>query len=105
MKLRDGSGLKAEMEKQGMSYRRLARYAGCSPSFISHLTAGRKTTCTPKLAKRIVEGLGHDDIGLFFEVKVSSVTTHTERPAIRKPPVRAALTAGTEITPVVGVTR
>lgn len=45
------------MDQRGFSMARLARYSGCSKSFISHLTAGRKTTCTPELAQRIAEAL------------------------------------------------
>jgi len=45
------------MAQRGLSYETLARYAGCSKSFISHLTSGRKNTCTPPLAERIAEAL------------------------------------------------
>ena len=46
-----------EDERRNFSMSRLARYAGCSKSFISHLTSGRKKTCTPDLAERIAEAL------------------------------------------------
>lgn len=46
-----------EDERRNFSMARLARYSGCSKSFISHLLAGRKTTCTPELADRIAEAL------------------------------------------------
>lgn len=45
------------MEQRGLSLSTLARYAGCSKSFISHLLSGRKTTCTPALAGRIAQAL------------------------------------------------
>lgn len=100
MQLRDGAALKKAMEEQGMSYRRLARYAGCSPSFIAHLTHGRKTTCTPRLAQRIVQGLGIDDLGLLFVVKVSSDTIRSERGQVRRPTQRTPAGQSTDITPV-----
>ena len=40
-----------------MSGRTLARYAGVHPSFISHLLAGRRKTCTPVIASRIAGAL------------------------------------------------
>jgi transcriptional regulator with XRE-family HTH domain len=46
-----------EDPRRNFSMARLARYSGCSKSFISHLVAGRKTTCTPELAERIAEAL------------------------------------------------
>ena len=57
MKLRSTDTLRAIMEMQGFSMSRLARYAGCSKSFIAHLRSGRKTTCTPQLAEKIAEAL------------------------------------------------
>lgn len=57
MKLTSADTLKALIEQRSFSYERLARYAGCSKSFISHLVKGRKTTCTPALALRISEAL------------------------------------------------
>lgn len=41
-----------------MSQRRLARYAGKHPSFINHLTSGRRTSCEPRTAELIAEALG-----------------------------------------------
>ncbi len=57
MKLQSPETLRALMNQRGFSYDRLARYAGVSKSFISHLTAGRKTTCKPETAQRIAEAL------------------------------------------------
>lgn len=57
MKLTSPDTLRALMDQRGFSYERLARYAGCSKSFISHLAAGRKTSCTPMLAENIAEAL------------------------------------------------
>lgn len=40
-----------------MSARRLALNVQCHPSFIDHLLAGRRSSCTPKVARRISEAL------------------------------------------------
>lgn len=65
MKLVSSDLLRAFLTERGMSHRRLARYAGCSHSFISHLTAGRSSTCTPELAERISEALEVPTVVLF----------------------------------------
>lgn len=57
MRLQSPDTLRALMAQKRFSYERLARYAGCSKSMISHLTSGRKTTCTPELAEKIAEAL------------------------------------------------
>ena len=57
MKLTSPDTLRALMAQRGFSYERLARYAGVSKSFISHLTSGRKTTCKPSTAEHIAEAL------------------------------------------------
>ncbi len=57
MRLASPEVLKAMMDRRGFSYERLARYAGCSKSFIGHLRSGHKTTCTEKLAVDIAEAL------------------------------------------------
>lgn len=58
MKLKSSETLRAVMRQEGFSGARLARYAGCSTSFIAQLARGDKRTCTPKLATGIVEALG-----------------------------------------------
>jgi transcriptional regulator with XRE-family HTH domain len=57
MRLTSATTLKALLDQRGMSLGRLARYSGCDKSFISHLTAGRRRSCTPALAERIAEAL------------------------------------------------
>jgi transcriptional regulator with XRE-family HTH domain len=57
MKLTSPDTLKALMDQRGFSYERLARYAGCSKSFVSHLVKGRKHSCSPLLAENIAEAL------------------------------------------------
>ncbi|QCG77628.1 helix-turn-helix DNA binding domain protein [Gordonia phage Fairfaxidum] len=57
MRLTSADTLKALMRQRNFSMERLGRYSGCSKSFISHLCAGRKSTCTPQLAARIAEAL------------------------------------------------
>ena len=67
MQLTSPDTLRALMAQRGMSYDRLARYAGVSKGFISHLTAGRKATCTPKTAREIAEALDVPLAILFVE--------------------------------------
>jgi transcriptional regulator with XRE-family HTH domain len=57
MRLQSPDTLRALMAQRNFSMERLARYSGCSKSFISHLTSGRKTTCTDALGERIAEAL------------------------------------------------
>src|SRR5690349_16063956 len=57
MQLNSADTFKALLEQRNYSHERLARYAGCSRGFISHLTAGRKNSCSAELAERIVEAL------------------------------------------------
>ncbi len=58
MKLTSANTLRALMEQKDFSRRRLARYCGLAGTgMIDHLLAGRRTSCTPKLAMRIAEAL------------------------------------------------
>lgn len=57
MRLHSTTTLRALMTQRSYSYGRLARYAGCSRGFISHLVTGRRKTCSPQLAARIAEAL------------------------------------------------
>jgi len=41
-----------------MSQRQLARYIGKHPSFVNHLTSGRRKSCEPRTAELIAEALG-----------------------------------------------
>ncbi|WP_343466507.1 helix-turn-helix transcriptional regulator [Rhodococcus aetherivorans] len=70
MKLRSPETLRALMNQDEFSLARLARYADCSKSFISHLLAGRRSSCTPELADRISEAL-HVPTEVLFELRVS----------------------------------
>ncbi|MFI5426106.1 helix-turn-helix domain-containing protein [Aeromicrobium sp. UC242_57] len=78
MKLTSPDTLKALMDQKNFSYERMARYAGCSKSFISHLTSGRKASCSPLLAENIAEALEVPLSILFVEspsaVRVQSVS-------------------------------
>ena len=40
-----------------MSQRKLARYSDTHPSFINHLTSGRRRSCEPRTAELIAEAL------------------------------------------------
>lgn len=57
MTITSATTLRALLDQRGMSQGRLARYAGCSKGFVSHLVSGRRRTCTPQLAARITEAL------------------------------------------------
>ena len=70
MKLRSPETLRALMRQDDFSLARLARYADCSKSFISHLLSGRRSSCTPELAERITEAL-HVPVEVLFEPKTS----------------------------------
>lgn len=75
MRLQSPDTLRALMAQRNFSMERLARYSGCSKSFVSHLTAGRKGTCTPELAGRIAEAL-EVPLEILFVPSVSS--THRD---------------------------
>lgn len=57
MRLTSPDLLRATMGRRKFSLERLSRYAGCSKSMISHLTSGRKKSCTRDLAEKIAEAL------------------------------------------------
>lgn len=57
MRLTSPETLRVLMKDRNCSQERLARYVGCSKSFISHLTSGRKGSCSSELADRIAEAL------------------------------------------------
>lgn len=70
MKLRSAELLRAlvgpEPDKK-MSRRELARAIGKHPSFIDHLTSGRRSSCLPVTADRISRALGLPTEVLFEE--------------------------------------
>jgi transcriptional regulator with XRE-family HTH domain len=69
MKLTSRDTLRALMQQKDFSRRRLARYCGLSGSgMIDHLLDGRRTSCTPQLAARIVEALDVPLAVLFMPV-------------------------------------
>lgn len=70
MRLASSDTLKALMEQRRFSHEQMARYAGCSRGFVSHLTSGRKNSCTPQLAERIAEALDVP-VGVLFAPKSS----------------------------------
>jgi transcriptional regulator with XRE-family HTH domain len=57
MRLASPDTLKALMAQRNFSLDRMARYAGCSKGMISHLTSGRKRSCSADLAINIAEAL------------------------------------------------
>lgn len=70
MRLRSPATLRALMEQYDFSLGRLARYADCSKGFISHLLAGRRSSCTPLLADRIAEAL-NVPVEILFDPRMS----------------------------------
>jgi len=76
MKLTSAATMRALMDQRDFSLGRLARYAGCSKGFISHLLAGRRSTCTPQLAERIAEAL-QVPVEIIFMPSVSSTGAQT----------------------------
>lgn len=69
MRIRDRELLIRQMHYRDMSGARLARSSECSRQFISFLCTGKKTTCTPKLARLIEEALDVAPGTLFVESK------------------------------------
>lgn len=61
MRLRSAELLRAVVgpePSKKLSARQLARYAGVHPSFINHLLAERRRSCTTQVADRMSEALG-----------------------------------------------
>ncbi len=73
MKLTSGDTLRALMAQKGVSYGEMGDSARVSKGFISHLTAGRKKTCTPQVAMRIAKRLDVP-LELLFVPSISSDT-------------------------------
>lgn len=79
MQLTDSERLVRRMKKENFSLDRLARYAGCSKGMVSHLTAGRRKTCSPALAENIAEALDVD-LDYLFMPQVSTQLAHNVKP-------------------------
>jgi transcriptional regulator with XRE-family HTH domain len=71
MRLTSGDTLRALMAQKDISYAEMADSADVSKGFISHLTAGRKKTCTPRVADRIARRLDVP-LELLFVPSISS---------------------------------
>lgn len=67
------SGRADRVDNRKISQRLLAERAQVAPSFINHLTSGRKRSCTPEVAERIAEAL-EVPIRALFDPEVSSTT-------------------------------
>jgi transcriptional regulator with XRE-family HTH domain len=74
MRLRSPDTMRALMAQYNMSLGLLADYASCSKGFISHLLAGRRSSCTPLLAERIARSL-HVPVEVLFEPRMSTGST------------------------------
>lgn len=57
MKLRSRSVLRALMDQNGLSLTDVAKAAQCTRGFISHLTSGRRHSCSTDVALRIAGAL------------------------------------------------
>lgn len=77
MELVNREGMVERMEDRKFSLDRLARYAGCSKGMVSHLTKGRRRTCSPTLAENIAEALDVP-LSLLFASRVSTQTGRNE---------------------------
>lgn len=82
MKLKSGKLLAGQMDACDVSQYELAEQAKCSRGFISHLVAGRKTTCKPETAERIARYL-RVDLELLFVPSISPVE-QSKKPVGRK---------------------
>lgn len=78
MRLKNPEMLRLLMQEHEFSLARLARYAGCSKGFISHLLADRRRTCTTALGSRIAEAL-EVPVEVLFDVKVSPTAGRADR--------------------------
>jgi transcriptional regulator with XRE-family HTH domain len=72
MKLKSPGLLRELMgpDAANLSLGELAHFSGCSKGFISHLLAGRRSSCTPDLADRIARSL-RVPVTVLFDVRVS----------------------------------
>lgn len=83
MRLESGAKLRKRMNDEQRSLADVARYAGVSRGFISHLTAGREKTCTPRVAQRIAE-IVNRDVEELFEVHVPPASCRTVKSQARR---------------------
>lgn len=70
------SGRADRVDSRKISQRLLAERAQVAPSFINHLTAGRKRSCTPEVAERIAEAL-EVPLRALFDPEISPVAGHS----------------------------
>ena len=66
-------------EDKKISQRTLARYAGVHPSFINHLTSGRRRSCSPVVAQRIADAIEVPRSVLFVPEVASGSSTTVKR--------------------------
>ncbi|MFJ4284047.1 helix-turn-helix domain-containing protein [Paenarthrobacter nicotinovorans] len=79
MRLKSAETLRALMNQDHLSLGVLADFVGCSKGFISHLLAGRRTSCTPLLAERIARVL-RVPVSVLFEEHKSPSAGQSVRP-------------------------
>lgn len=78
MRLRSPETLRALMNQSHLSLGQLAGYSGCSKGFISHLLAGRRSSCTTKLAENIA-GVLHVPINVLFDARMSTTSSPIDK--------------------------
>lgn len=84
MNLTSAVMLRELMETRDFDQARLARYAGCSQSFVSQLVNGHKKSCSQELARDISEALSVP-VGVLF-----AASTSTDGRSFRKRVTRGA---------------
>ena len=82
--------LKELLKQRDFSQERLARYAGCTPSFISQLVNGSKKSCSRELAEDISEALNVPWQALFVESDSTDGRSIRKRHAGRQKPKATA---------------
>lgn|SRR3954468_9555405 len=65
MRLRSSTTMRALMAQYDLSMGAVATDAGCSKGFVSHLLSGRRSSCTPELARRFSDCL-HVPVDVLF---------------------------------------
>ncbi|MEO6701533.1 MAG: helix-turn-helix transcriptional regulator [Jatrophihabitantaceae bacterium] len=71
MRLRNRLVLAAFIDSARMSEREVARRAGLSHSTVNHLTTGRRTTCSLRIAVAIAQAV-HCPIGTLFDADTAA---------------------------------
>lgn len=82
MRLSSGKVLRAFMDERGLSNMDVALHAQVSRTFISALVNGRRSSCTPAVARRIEERLQVPP-GVLFVPRASAGSGQNNKPKAR----------------------